>query len=121
MIKLQIPVKFLWRDYLRIRASSTEIFVRYLSQPFGVNWALKKYSEITGDIGHPGIDIALPVGQPIFSATAGVVIEYDDQNDADGLGISIYDSEQKIITIYWHINKSAVRVGDKVKVGQYIA
>lgn len=120
-MRLQIPVKHLWRDGHRVHVDSVATFVRHLSQPFGVNWVVKPYSEITGDIGHPGIDIALPTGQDIFASHEGVVLEADDNDDRDGLGITIYDKFTRIITSYWHNSKNLVRQGEVVKKGKLIA
>ena len=96
-------------------------FVRHLSQPFGVNWAPSDIYKKLGWLGHPGIDIALPVGQPIYAAHAGKVVEIDNTEDNDGQGISLFDPDQKIITWYWHISEHFHHIGDFVKTGDLIA
>lgn len=119
--RLTPPVKALWRDGYKVSVTSIATFVRHLAQPFGVNWAPKPYSEITGDIGHPGIDIALPVGQPIFASHDGVIVERDDSDDIDGLGLTIYDPVQKIQTMYWHNSFNHIPINGLVKRGDLIA
>lgn len=119
-IRLIPPVKALWRDSYKIQVSSIATFSRFLAQPFGVNWAPLPYSQITGDIGHPGIDIALPVGERVFASHDGVVIERDDIDDRDGLGISLFSIAQKIVTIYWHLSKNLVNLNDQIKAGQLL-
>ena len=114
------PVKYLWRDGYKVAVTSISVFNRYLSQPFGVNWAILPYSQITGDIGHPGIDIAVPVGERVFASHAGYVVERDDSDDNDGLGLAIYNPEMDIITWYWHNSVNYPELDDYVKVGQLI-
>ena len=115
------PVKALWRDGYKVPITSISVFVRYLAQPFGVNWAILPYSQITGDIGHPGIDIAVPIGERVFAAHDGIIVERDDSDDNDGLGLTIYDPIQKIQTMYWHNSFNKIPLDGKVKAGDLIA
>jgi len=94
---------------------------RFLSQPFGVNWAPLPYSQIDGSIGHNGIDIALPVGERVYAAHDGIITEVDNADDNDGLGVSIYDPAQKIVTWYWHNSFNKVPLNGQVKQGDLIA
>ena len=119
--RILIPVKALWRDSFKVEVTSVGAFMRHLSQPFGVNWAPLPYSQIDGTIGHNGNDVALPVGERIYAAHNGVVIERDDADDTDGLGLALYDPEQKIVTWYWHNSLNYVKIGENVKAGQLIA
>src|SRR3990167_7379299 len=118
--RLTPPVKALWRDGYKVSVTSIATFARHLAQPFGVNWAPLPYSEITGDVGHPGIDIALPVGERVFASHDGVVVEVDNADDRAGSGVAIFDPIQKISTWYWHHSFNMVQNGDIIKAGQQI-
>ena len=120
-MRLQIPVKHIWRDSEKRAIDSVSTFIRYLSQPFGTNWAPIPYPTLTGDLGHPGIDIPLPVGERVYSAHDGLVIEVDSLNDNDGLGVVIQDLNKEYFDIYWHTSFNHVQTGAKIKKGQLIA
>ena len=119
--RLTPPVKFLWRDGYKVAVTSLATFTRHLSQPFGVNWAPNDIYHTLGWKGHPGIDIALPVGQPIYAAHAGKIVELDNTEDDDGQGIALFDPTQKIITWYWHISQHFGHLGEFVARGDQIA
>src|SRR3990167_8236599 len=119
-IRLQPPVKSLWRDSHRVEVSSIAVFSRYLSQPFGVNWAPLPYSEITGDIGHPGIDIALPVGERVLASHDGTIIEVDNFDDRDGLGVVLLSSDKSFYTIYWHLSFNQVPLNKTIAAGNIL-
>ncbi|MGH3672149.1 MAG: M23 family metallopeptidase [Pseudonocardiaceae bacterium] len=68
---------------------------------------------------HWGIDLANSIGTPIVAATDGTVI---DSGPASGFGlwVVIRDTDGTS-TVYGHINRSLVRVGQRVRAGQEIA
>ena len=68
---------------------------------------------------HGGIDIATNVGTDVKSAAAGVVI-FAERNRGFGNEIIIHHGFG-IITVYAHLNKILVDVGDEVTKGQLIA
>ncbi|MBM9838627.1 peptidoglycan DD-metalloendopeptidase family protein [Rhodococcus hoagii] len=74
--------------------------------------------------GHRGVDIAGPVGTPIFAMADGVV---NTAGPADGFGqwivIDHQISGQLVSTVYGHMFEDGVLVktGDQVKAGQHIA
>jgi len=87
--------------------------VRILSGPvtsgFGGRW---------GTV-HEGIDIAAPIGTPIHVPLAGVVIS---SGPASGFGLWVrVQHNDGTITVYGHINRSFVQVGQRVAAGQVIA
>lgn len=87
--------------------------VRILSGPvtsgFGGRW---------GTV-HQGLDIAAPIGTPIQVPTAGVVI---NSGPASGFGLWVrVRHADGTITVYGHINRSLVQVGQRVAAGQVIA
>lgn len=68
---------------------------------------------------HAGIDIANSIGTPILAASDGVVIE---AGPSAGYGMLVklrhYDGT---VTLYGHINRSLVSVGERVMAGDQIA
>ncbi len=87
--------------------------VRILSGPvtsgFGGRW---------GTV-HEGMDIAAPIGTPIHVPLAGVVIS---SGPASGFGLWVrVQHNDGTITVYGHINRSLVQVGQRVAAGQVIA
>jgi murein DD-endopeptidase MepM/ murein hydrolase activator NlpD len=68
---------------------------------------------------HQGLDIAAPIGTPIRVPLAGTVIS---SGPASGFGLWVrVRHADGTITVYGHINRSLVRVGQKVSAGQQIA
>ena len=68
---------------------------------------------------HQGLDIAAPIGTPIHVPMAGVVIS---SGPASGFGMWVrVQHGDGTITVYGHINRSLVRVGQRVAAGQVIA
>jgi murein DD-endopeptidase MepM/ murein hydrolase activator NlpD len=87
--------------------------VRILSGPvtsgFGGRW---------GTV-HQGLDIAAPIGTPIHVPMGGVVIS---SGPASGFGMWVrVQHSDGTITVYGHINRSFVQVGQRVAAGQVIA
>ncbi|GAA3098239.1 hypothetical protein GCM10010464_72210 [Pseudonocardia yunnanensis] len=68
---------------------------------------------------HEGLDIAAPIGTPIHVPLAGTVIS---SGPARGFGLWVrVRHADGTITVYGHINRSLVRVGQRVSAGQEIA
>ena len=91
----------------------------YVTQPFGVNY-LDFYTNM-GLSGHNGIDFLAKTGCNCYAMHDGEVIWAG--KDGDG-GISVQLVSQKngygYITIYYHLKKVNVKVGDIVKRGDLI-
>jgi murein DD-endopeptidase MepM/ murein hydrolase activator NlpD len=80
----------------------------YRSSPFGT------YREF-----HPAIDIAAPIGTPVVATGDGRIIFTGWRTD---LGNTvIIDHGYNLRTLYGHVAKVAISVGDRVKKGQVIA
>jgi murein DD-endopeptidase MepM/ murein hydrolase activator NlpD len=76
---------------------------------FGARWGVTHY----------GIDIANSIGTPIFAVTDGVV---EESGPASGFGLWVVLRHRDGTTsVYGHINRSLVRVGQRVSAGQQIA
>lgn len=67
---------------------------------------------------HSGLDLAVPRGTPILAPAAGVVIETGDYY-FNGKTVFI-DHGQGLVTMYNHMDRIAVRPGEKVARGQRI-
>ena len=68
---------------------------------------------------HNGIDIAAPIGTPIFAPESGVVLQ---AGPANGFGLAVYiQHPDGTITVYGHINQYFVTAGQTVSAGQQIA
>lgn len=93
--------------------ASTRGFVRpvtgRITSNFGPRWGTTHY----------GLDVANRVGTPIRSVGAGTVI---NAGPASGFGlwvrVRLLDGT---VTVYGHINRALVRVGQRVEAGQLIA
>jgi murein DD-endopeptidase MepM/ murein hydrolase activator NlpD len=68
---------------------------------------------------HLGIDIAGPIGTPIYSVADGVVIE---AGPASGFGLWVrVQHADGYISVYGHVDSFNVREGQQVKAGEQIA
>lgn len=85
-------------------------------------------SENTGS--HPGVDIKLPIGTPIYAIANGIVEKAENQENGFGLHVvlrhpNVPDSDnpgQKVTLFsgYAHLSQMSVRKGAEVKKGQLI-
>lgn len=86
-------------------------------QPGGYGWRthpIYKTAEF-----HPGMDFAAPTGTEIYATGDGIIKRAD--NTAQGYGNHVViDHSYGYETLYAHMNKSIVRVGQQVKRGQLI-
>jgi len=80
---------------------------KHISSPYGMRW---------GKL-HDGLDIACPINSSIFAAADGVVVESSFTSTNGNYVIIQHNS---YYTIYGHLNKRLVNVGDKVKGGEKI-
>ena len=68
---------------------------------------------------HFGVDIAAPIGTPIYAATSGRVAR---AGAATGFGQAVYIlGDDGAVTVYGHVNRYFVSVGERVSVGEQIA
>lgn len=81
---------------------------RYTSG-FGTRWGVQ----------HNGIDLAAPIGTPIFALTDGVV---EKAGSASGFGMwVVLRHSDGTSSVYGHINRALVQVGQQVRAGDEIA
>jgi lipoprotein NlpD len=81
-----------------------------LTSPFGRRWGRD----------HDGIDMAAPIGTPVYAAAAGVVIYAGDQVRGYGNMVVIRHNDG-MVTVYAHNSVLLAHAGDVVGVGQEIA
>ena len=68
---------------------------------------------------HAGVDIAAPIGTPVFSPESGVVLQ---AGPASGFGLAVaVQHGDGTITLYGHVNRFFVSAGQTVTAGQQIA
>ena len=68
---------------------------------------------------HYGVDIAAPIGTPVYAATAGVV---QRAGAATGFGQAVYiRGVDGAVTVYGHVSRYYVAAGDRVEAGEQIA
>jgi murein DD-endopeptidase MepM/ murein hydrolase activator NlpD len=68
---------------------------------------------------HYGVDIAAPIGTPIYAATSGVV---QRAGSATGFGLAVYiRGDDGAVTVYGHVNDYYVEAGERVSAGEQIA
>jgi murein DD-endopeptidase MepM/ murein hydrolase activator NlpD len=74
---------------------------------------------------HTGIDLAVPLGTPVFAAADGVVVVAEAMTDASGALVGygnyvIIQHDSGLKTLYGHLLAIGVKAGDTVKRGQLI-
>lgn len=74
---------------------------------------------------HNGVDIAAPIGAPVYAAEAGIVLASANQDlycyrGAYGKFIAIKHPELNLTSLYAHLSLQIVRIGDTVTRGQLI-
>jgi murein DD-endopeptidase MepM/ murein hydrolase activator NlpD len=68
---------------------------------------------------HAGVDIAAPIGTPVFTPEDGIVL---GAGPASGFGLAVYVQHgDGTITLYGHVNQFFVTPGQVVTAGQQIA
>ncbi|MBP2365903.1 M23 family metallopeptidase [Pseudonocardia parietis] len=76
---------------------------------FGARWGVQ----------HNGIDLAAPIGTPIFALTDGVV---EKAGPASGFGMwVVLEHPDGTSSVYGHVNRAFVEVGQQVRAGDEIA
>ncbi|MBZ0274540.1 MAG: M23 family metallopeptidase [Anaerolineae bacterium] len=88
----------------------------------GAYWArpLNSYTFIRGFTSwHTGVDLAAPIGTPVYAANSGVVI-FSGWNSW-GYGTTVVLAHGPFLTLYGHLSGTNVSCGQLVTVGQQIA
>lgn len=67
---------------------------------------------------HPGIDISPPFGSPVYAADGGVVVLKAEENW--GYGNYIIVSHGPYLTLYAHLSKILVNLGDEIPKEEFV-
>jgi murein DD-endopeptidase MepM/ murein hydrolase activator NlpD len=68
---------------------------------------------------HGGVDVAAPIGTPIYAVASGVVKR---AGTATGFGQAVYVlGDDGYVTVYGHVNRYFVSTGERVSAGEQIA
>ncbi|MGY1691152.1 M23 family metallopeptidase [Geodermatophilus sp. SYSU D01105] len=68
---------------------------------------------------HGGVDMAAPIGTPVYAAHSGVV---QRAGTATGFGYAVYiRGDDGAVTVYGHVNRYFVSAGERVVAGEEIA
>ncbi|WP_373283218.1 M23 family metallopeptidase [Nocardia vinacea] len=99
-------------------AAEVEAKLRPLFTKFASGSFTSGYGERWGVL-HPGVDVAAPIGTPIYAVEDGTVI---DAGPAAGFGMWVrMRGDDGTVTVYGHINTALVSVGQHVLAGDEIA
>jgi murein DD-endopeptidase MepM/ murein hydrolase activator NlpD len=75
--------------------------------------------EMRWGVMHNGVDIAAPIGTPIYAPAAGRVVRV---GEATGYGLAVYlQHDDGSVSVYGHINDYFVSAGQRVSAGTVIA
>ena len=88
-----------------------------VTQPFGVNY-LNFYRDM-GLLGHNGIDFKAYTGTECYAAHDGDVT-FSGRDGDGGISVTLMDKVNHFKTIYYHLQKTLCKLGDKVKAGDLI-
>ena len=91
----------------------------YINQPFGVNY-LDFYQKL-GYKGHNGIDFRTKRGCAVYASHAGKVISAGRESGGGIIVEILSGGGEGYKTVYYHLLKTIVNEGDKVRAGQHIA
>ena len=91
---------------------NSQQWMKVITSPFGAKESFREK-------GHSGVDFRAAIGTNITSITEGIVDKVYDA-DRDGHVVSIKGTDGTR-TLYMHLSKSFVKVGDKISKGQLIA
>ncbi len=95
--------------FLRGDSAYVRPVVGRFTSGFGARWGMP----------HNGIDIAAPIGTPIYALTDAVV---EESGPASGFGLwVVLRHTDGTHSVYGHINRAFVKVGDRVRAGEEIA
>ncbi|WP_433731314.1 M23 family metallopeptidase [Nocardia sp. CA-129566] len=99
-------------------AAEAEANLRPLFTKFASGAFTSGYGQRWGVL-HPGVDVAAPIGTPIYAVEDGTVI---DAGPAAGFGMWVrVRGDDGTVTVYGHINTALVSVGEHVLAGDEIA
>lgn len=87
-----------------------------VSQQYGENPGLYRQYGLAG---HNGLDIALPVGQPVYAAADGEVVLAEAQGTTS-YGRQVRLKHKEALSLYAHLSRLQVQQGEQVQARQLI-
>lgn len=87
-----------------------------IMQFFGENYNL--YMGCCGMIGHNGLDIVRPWGEPILCVESGIVVEVKEDEGGYGKHVRVLSKNNE--WVYGHLSKITVERGQTIKEGEQI-
>jgi len=94
--------------------NNSQSWMKVITSQYGVSESVRN-----GE-GHSGVDFRAKKGDPITSITEGVVDSIQPHDKRGGLVLSI-KGKDGVRTLYMHLSKVLVKVGDRISRGQVIA
>lgn len=98
--------------------------VRHLVQ--GWRWPLE-HVKVTSDFGergssfHEGVDLAAPVGTPVYATESGKIVFAGSRIRGYGKMLVMKHAGSGLLSVYAHLSQYKVKTGQNVKKGQKIA
>ncbi len=117
--KIEENLDFLYKyfkEQQKILASTPSIWPTKGILTSGFNWRIDPFTGLREF--HQGLDIATQLGNPVVATADGIVIESSSKKDYGNYVIILHNYGYK--TIYAHLKKRLVKVGQKVKRGDVI-
>ncbi|UBH13599.1 peptidoglycan DD-metalloendopeptidase family protein [Macrococcus armenti] len=125
-------MKSLGGSDVKCTSKGGKLSVKDIGSPVDPKLLSRKSCGIGDYSGHPGIDIAIDIGTPIYAISDGKVIQAVDGFTIGGLDFGLKDKANHVVVVdkknpnlfmgYWHLKTGGVKVkkGDTVKAGQQI-
>ena len=117
--KIEENLDFLYKyfkEQQKILASTPSIWPTKGILTSGFNWRIDPFTGLREF--HQGLDIATQLGNPVVATADGIVVESNSKKDYGNYVIILHNYGYK--TIYAHLKKRLVKVGQKVKRGDVI-
>ncbi len=117
--KIEENLDFLYKyfkEQQKILASTPSIWPTKGILTSGFSWRIDPFTGLREF--HQGLDIATQLGNPVVATADGIVIESNSKKDYGNYVIILHNYGYK--TIYAHLKKRLVKVGQKVKRGEVI-
>lgn len=92
----------------------------------GFSWPLVSGFRLTSPFGmrkgklHKGVDLAVAVGSPVFTAKGGVVVKVAKDSDGYGLYVVVQHRDPVMSTVYAHLSEKLVHQGQRIDAGSII-
>ncbi len=112
-----------------LAAGAAVVVLALLSAGSGVTWPIRGPFRITSGYGprrnpfggrpsfHSGLDVAVPMGTPIYPIAPGVVVAVSHDHPSAGGSVTVEHPGRGLRSRYSHLSRVGVRVGTQVGPG----